>query len=259
MVRAAMDNTPEFVGQTFCIKIDGIVAHIWLRLRIMSQIAQIVLEEFNKLPSNGKAKSSEEFTVLAGIVGYNEKTAKHTVISVATGTKCIGSEFSNCNGCIIHDSHAEILARRSFIVYLTTHIQNGICDPKSLESPSCPIEFTSSNQHNQHLFCLKPSWSFHLYVSDSPCGDASIYPSKESSHDLLGGNSSSFTGAKLIQTEPTAHFEAASGSTVREQGSQALGAVRKKSGRSDIAAERRTTSMSCSDKLARWVCLGIQG
>jgi tRNA-specific adenosine deaminase 1 len=43
------------------------------------------------------------------------------VVSLATGTKCIGNGLEkekSSTGNLLHDSHAEVLARRGFIVYI---------------------------------------------------------------------------------------------------------------------------------------------
>lgn len=181
--------------------------------------------------------NSNEFTVLCGIVLVVEGTGPKT-ICITTGTKCCSdnSTIGTGDGSILSDSHAEVLARRAFVRYLMKCIWACLIDPKFDQSLSCPIQITSNQ-----MFVVKKSHQFWLYVSDSPCGDASIY---RKSYEQMA-----FTGAKPL----TENRE-----WVRED-EQALGILRTKSGRSDIKPNCRSTSMSCSDKICLWNYVGLQG
>ncbi|XP_043382355.1 tRNA-specific adenosine deaminase 1 isoform X10 [Chelonia mydas] len=89
------------------------------------------------------------------------------VVAMGTGTKCIGRARMRKTGDILNDSHAEVVAKRSFQRYLlhqlwlaASHQQGSIFSPG-----------TESGKWK-----LKPHITFIFFCSHTPCGDASIIP-----------------------------------------------------------------------------------
>eukprot|EP01041_Mallomonas_annulata_P005580 gene5580-11239_t len=186
----------------------------------------------------------DEYTVLSGIVASIDGYGLHT-LSIATGTKCFPVDDKSF-GIELADSHAEILARRGLVRFLMKSILNCLHNPKYEQSVFCPVEFSSGSNKMR----MKSSWRLWLYISDSPCGDASIFGKAS------GGNS--FTGAKPVLQSKSQSDDRTRGSWIRED-EQVLGVLRTKSGRSDLKQEHRSSSHCCSDKICRWQALGIQG
>lgn len=227
---------------------------------------------YRQIPSNGKPDKDNVFTVLAGFVATIDKVDATPadaplieVLSLATGTKCVSEDMiDDRTGLVVHDSHAEVLARRGLIRYLAEIIYQISLTPAFVHEVGCPLELNCANDSGESPpFRWKDTWRLYLCISDSPCGDGTIYGGQE--------GTMTFTGAKLaaaptlsdvatLDTVTSSDGNAnlfASDLCIREPGAQVIGAMRLKTGRSDI--RHRSQSKSCSDKICRWRVLGLQG
>lgn len=226
---------------------------IWPKLK-PERIADICFAAYEKLPKSGKPIQGKEWTILSCILQYQSIADDLQTVSLGTGTKCLGANDLNSTGSVLHDSHAEIMARRGFLKYIYSQMLQ-----TKVNTNSSTSIFTYDTLLNK--FHLNENVSFHFFSTHSPCGDASIYTAaklndnNESTaeeplakrlkpyNDYDMDNIGSMTGAKL--------FNSAKGADLMEQ---TIEVIRTKPGRGI-----RTLSVSCSDKLLRWNILGIQG
>lgn len=202
---------------------------------LANSIFTCALDHYFSLPKHGKPRSGQEWTVYAALVATN-KLEKPQVICSATGSKCttMGPE-----GWCLRDLHAEVLVKRGFQRLLWKEIQSGKL--KLLEK-------YDSMDASGEKYILKRNLELHLFISDSPCGDATIY--------RLRNKEMNFTGSKLIKNGGLVCWNNV---FVTREKDQELGQLRIKSGRSNLDDRRRSTSLSCSDKILKWNLLGLQG
>lgn len=204
-----------------------------------NRVSELCLSFYHKLPNVKRLLKDSEWTIYSAIAMEHEKRLE--VVSCGTGTKCIGSMMLSEKGDILNDSHAEVICRRAFLRFLLSQVRAAM--------PNDGAQSIFQYDENMKKFKMRDGIKFHLFTTSTPCGDASIYTTNDNQDepeakrmkvsDLPDG----FTGAKLLFFED-----------VEDVMAQTEGKIRIKPGKGD-----RTTSLSCSDKLARWNMMGIQG
>ncbi|KAM4767546.1 tRNA-specific adenosine deaminase 1 isoform 5-T7 [Cyanocitta cristata] len=139
-----------------------------------------------RLPKQGKPDPNREWTSLAavvkvesaaqteGLVSPGNLQVTKEVVAMGTGTKCIGQNKMRKTGDILNDSHAEIVARRSFQRYLLHQLWLAASRQQCIFSPG-----TETGKWK-----LKPNVVFIFFSSHTPCGDASIFPISEPENQL---------------------------------------------------------------------------
>ncbi|XP_015431710.1 PREDICTED: tRNA-specific adenosine deaminase 1 [Dufourea novaeangliae] len=232
-------------------------------------VAKLCIEKYMRLSKNGKP-SEKEWTVLSGIV-LKKHDDSLSLVALATGTKCLGElDLINTEmyeeGCRLNDSHAEVLARRAFLRYLYEEIDLLFCSARS--------NIFTLNEKKQ--ISLHNGVSFHFFTSQTPCGDCSIFRKDEfHEHDAPPNKIKKYdcndTGDVIVEYSKNKQEEqnikdihrtgAKCIKTDRYQDSHlpgvnyhVTGPLRTKPGRGNP-----TLSLSCSDKMAKWNILGLQG
>lgn len=238
-------------------------------------VAALVHEQYVRLPKTGKPQPGE-WTVLSGVV-LVRPSAEPEVVALGTGTKCLTASQIAADeaGEMLHDSHAEVCARRALVSYLMAELhtllhgaESAVLEPRTVDAAGLVGGFA-----------LRPGVEMHFYTSEPPCGDAAIFalavdgtdggepqdeavdpsaslppapkrPRSTQCSEAAGvaAGLQRRTGARPASASAMAAEEASGGTEC------GLGLVRTKPGRGE-----RTCCMSCSDKLSRWTALGVQG
>ncbi|XP_015187341.1 PREDICTED: double-stranded RNA-specific editase B2-like [Polistes dominula] len=197
---------------------------------LADKIGKMVNQKFTELTRN-KSRYAR-YKVLAGIVQTNKSDAK--LICVTTGTKCISGDHLSVHGRALNDCHAEVVARRCLCDYLY----------KQLELHTQNRSAESVLEHIKKGFRLKQGIQFHLYINMAPCGDATIFSPHEENVDKYSNRKG--------KGQLRAKIESVSGTIPVEN----YGRIQTWDG---VLMGQKLLTMSCSDKIARWNVLGVQG
>ena len=155
-----------------------------------------------------------------------------------TGSKCLpASAIPKCNGMVLHDSHAEVLALRALNRFLLSEVL-AILQKCDVPYVSPFVRFRDNQEEvSQQNVCLRQCFeirrnvSIWMFSTEAPCGDASM--------EVLIAEK----GADVEPWNKTAGGQ----DVLQGRGCfSALGEVRRKPSRRDAEA---TLSKSCTDKL----------
>ncbi|KAJ3232754.1 tRNA-specific adenosine deaminase 1 [Chytriomyces hyalinus] len=198
-------------------------------------------------------------------------------VAIGCGLKCLPFSAAAAAGDdAVKDAHAEVLCRRAFLRYLTQQLKHAAKGDKSIFS-------ICSERDTQFPFVLNDGIAFHMYVSQSPCGDAStesldssqtsdercVNEAKrrkfESNNDIDKAqysldalqNKAKETLRKDQNIPPQFISAQSRGPVLRGRHDYTQkGVLRTKPGRVD---SEMSLCMSCSDKMCKWNVLGISG
>ncbi|XP_058805966.1 double-stranded RNA-specific editase Adar-like isoform X2 [Phymastichus coffea] len=199
---------------------------------LADKIGKLVNQKFTELMQNKPQHARRK--VLAGIV--QTKGSDTELICVTTGTKCISGEHLSVSGRALNDCHAEVIARRCLCEYLY----------KQLELHTECLEEESILEHKKKGYKLKDGIQFHLYINTAPCGDARIFSPHEDNDSVDKHPNRRARGqlrTKIESGEGTIPVKSSEGIQTWD----------------GVLMGQRLLTMSCSDKIARWNVLGIQG
>ncbi|XP_031414290.1 double-stranded RNA-specific editase 1 isoform X2 [Clupea harengus] len=203
-------------------------------------VCRLIVDKFSELTDNFTSPHARR-KVLSGVVmttGTDVKEAQ--VICVSTGTKCINGEYMSDRGLALNDCHAEIVARRSLVRFLYSQLELFL----SREEQQTSV-FTRCEKHG---YRLKDNVQFHLYISTSPCGDARIFSPHEANMEDQGDRHPNRKARGQLRTK----IESGEG-TIPVRSSNTIQTW------DGVLQGERLLTMSCSDKIARWNVVGIQG
>ena len=120
-----------------------------------------VLKLLELYSSFGFTPQHSQYTVLASFFLTCSGTIDIKVISLGTGTKCLPANRLSPKGEIVNDSHAEVLARRSAILWFLEEIQR-ICSVDDYHSPWLDVR-------SDARYTLREGVNLNLYISTVPC------------------------------------------------------------------------------------------
>uniref|UniRef100_A0A3B4TRF9 Adenosine deaminase RNA specific B2 (inactive) n=1 Tax=Seriola dumerili TaxID=41447 RepID=A0A3B4TRF9_SERDU len=209
------------------------------------------LEKYTELTDSCFSTSHARHKVLAGIVmtrGFDLRSAQ--VVSLATGTKCLDLDHVTDRDSTLSDCHAEVVSRRALVRFLYTQLE--LC------------KYTTNKQQqrlsNKGGLQLRDGVLFHMYVSSSPCGDARLNCPYETTTACERKTHLDHPNLTPPPSDPSRRFRCHLRVKVNGgEGTLPVTARRANQKWDGVSPGKPLVTMSCTDKMAKWSVVGLQG
>ncbi|KAM9791962.1 double-stranded RNA-specific editase B2-like [Syngnathus typhle] len=203
-------------------------------------IFQLARQKYQQLMDQSPATPNMAAIVMT--TGLELSTAE--VVSMATGTKCLDWDGGRCDDNALHDCHAEVVCRRALLRFLYAQLETLLI--RSVDQTDVgPASIFEPVTGRQRVFRLRDHIGLHMFVTSSPCGDARLNcpyendtsPSMKSNMLRCG------LRTKVVGGQGTLPITARSANPMGPS----------------LSPSKPQVSMSCTDKIAKWCTVGLQG
>ena len=187
---------------------------------------------WNVCKENGMEQLYGRLSIVAGfLLCENNDIKTSTVVALGSGYTCLSVPYAEQDGSTLHDMHAVVTARRALLNFFYQQVYKAYNHDSSI--------FTMIGGKLQ----LHSSLSLHLYVSTIPCGDARVFEATT----FEGGESLDKRHSKL-RAKVGLSLDAVPVGDIPDQDINVI-----------MDEQSQLYSMSCSDKIALWNVIGVQG
>jgi hypothetical protein len=260
------------------------------------RIARASIDTFLAKVPQDWTHENKQICLASFVAHFNDRNDDDNlkVLAFGVGTKFLSEEelkseiesslsvdAVNSYGKRIRDSHAEVLAKRAFRRQLICEMEYhlGIGNSECLQQGLCSILKMNQTLDGMFSFALKDNVTIHMYTSSAPCGNATLKKFSKMTKETfqpLGANDYAMPPHDPI---PSHSLHLGQCSLLVKKKNDAPNTCKIDTSR--LHKKQRTwpanvsdewcppgTSLphmskgsihTCSDKIARWNCIGLQG